>query len=151
MITTRHRTVLLLSLTATLLASCAAVPHVQPQFAPLAARDIGLGDRPATEIGTDWWTALGDPQLDRIMAEALAHAPSLDAAMARLRSAEAEIAVERAGQRPQVTADIEETRQRLSGKYIIPPPYGGTGRWMGSAQANLSWTIDFAGRQKALV
>src|SRR5215472_16969980 len=37
----------------------------------------------------DWWKAYGDPELDKLMAEALAGAPDLRIAEARLREAEA--------------------------------------------------------------
>jgi NodT family efflux transporter outer membrane factor (OMF) lipoprotein len=134
-----------------LLAGCAAVPHDQPMVKTLSAPSVGLADAGEAAVAGDWWTALGDPQLDRIMAEALAGNPSLSAAMARLRVAEAGIATQKAGLQPQVSVDIDDEYQRFSNKYIIPPPYGGTNHWFGTAQANLSWSLDLAGRQKALV
>jgi NodT family efflux transporter outer membrane factor (OMF) lipoprotein len=148
---TRRPIGLIASFMATLLAGCAAVPQSRPQVAPLTAVQVGLaGDRGA-QIASNWWTALGDPQLDRIMTDALAGNPSLQQAMARLRQANAGIDAEKAGLLPQISADANEMRERLSGKYIIPPPYGGSGQWIGMAQANLAWSLDFAGRQKALV
>jgi len=140
---------LLAGLGATLLAGCAAIPKDQPQVAPLAATGFTATD--VAPVAADWWTALGDPQLDRIMADALTGSPTLAAALARLRAAEAGIAANRAGLLPHVGIDVDEERQRLSEKYIIPPPYGGSTQWVGTAQANLSWTLDFAGKQKALV
>jgi len=142
---------LVVSLAATLLAGCAAVPQSHPQLTSLDAAHVGLSADSETKIASDWWTALGDPQLDRIMADALTGNPSLQQAMARLRQANAGIDAEKAGLLPQVSADANEMRERLSAKYIIPPPYGGSGQWVGMAQANLSWSLDFAGRQKALV
>jgi outer membrane protein TolC len=139
-----------IALMASLLAGCAAVPHDKPAFTPLAAPTMGL-EGPSASVASDWWTAMNDPQLDRIMADALAGNPSLDAAIARLRVAMASIDAGRAGLRPQISADVQETRTRLSEKYIIPPPYGGSTQWVGSAQANLSWSLDLAGKQKAIV
>jgi NodT family efflux transporter outer membrane factor (OMF) lipoprotein len=135
---------------ASLLAGCAAVPHDKPAFMPLAAPTMGL-EGPSASVASDWWTEMNDPQLDRIMADALAGNPSLDAAIARLRVATATIDADRAGLQPQIGADVQETRTRLSEKYIIPPPYGGSTQWVGTAQANLSWSLDLAGKQKALV
>ena len=149
---TFRRSALLAGLVATLLSGCASVPHVQPRVQTFTARSVGLDTASAATPGAgDWWKAFGDPQLDRIMADALAGNPSLDAAMARLRMAQASITASKAGLLPQVSADVQETRQRLSDKYIIPPPYAGTGRWVGTAQANLDWSLDLAGKQKALV
>jgi NodT family efflux transporter outer membrane factor (OMF) lipoprotein len=139
-----------IALMASLLAGCAAVPHDKPAFTPLAAPTMGL-EGPSASVASDWWTAMNDPQLDRIMADALAGNPSLDAAIGRLRVAMASIDAGRAGLRPQISADVQETRTRLSEKYIIPPPYGGSTQWVGSAQANLSWSLDLAGKQKAIV
>ncbi|WP_157217497.1 efflux transporter outer membrane subunit [Flavisphingomonas formosensis] len=142
---------LLAAMTMSLLAGCAAVPKDQPRIAPLAAATTGLTATDIAPIPADWWTALGDAQLDRIMADAMAGSPTLAAALARVRAAEAGIAANRAGLLPHLGVDVDEERQRLSEKYIIPPPYGGSTQWVGTAQANLSWTLDFAGKQKALV
>lgn len=141
----------LLGLVALLLSGCASVPHVEPQVQTFTARSVGLGAAEPAPAAGDWWKAFNDPQLDRIMADALAGNPSLDAAMARLRTAQASIAANKAALLPQISADVQETRERLSGKYIIPPPYGGSSRWVGTAQANLDWSLDLAGKQKALV
>lgn len=147
----RRRPALIAGLVATLLSGCAAVPKVQPQVHAVSAAAVGLGDAAPLPSAGDWWHGFGDPQLDRIMAEALADNPSLDAAMARLARAQAAIAVNKAGLLPQLSGDASTIRQRLSEKYIIPPPYGGSTRWVGSAQANLDWSLDLAGRQKALI
>lgn len=136
---------------AILLAGCAPVPHIEPAARPLAANDVGIAQGIAAAPAETWWTAIGDPQLDRLMTDALAANPTLAEAQARVRLALASIEVNRAGQRPTIDVDVEEQRTRLSEKSVIPPPYGGSTVWMGSAQANLSWSLDLAGRQAALV
>lgn len=145
-------------LLAMLLAGCAAVPHDEPASVALEGGHLGLTDPGqagnagiAVPVATDWWRTMGDPQLDRIMTDALAGNPDLAQAQARIRLAEAQLAANRAGQLPQVGIDADEQRERLSEKYIIPPPYGGSTVWMGSAQANLSWSADLAGKQAAMV
>lgn len=102
-------------------------------------------------LAPDWWTALGDRQLDAIMAAALAGNPSLDAAMARLRAARAMLAESDAAAAPQVALDASLQRQRLSGRSTIPPPYAGSTLWIASAQAALDWNLDLFGRQVALI
>ena len=131
---------------ALVLAGC-AVPNVKPAVAPIAPASVGLGSLNAPTIAGDWWTALGDPQLNRIVTDALSGSPTLDAAMARVRGARSVLAAAHAEDQPQITADANEQFERLSSVYIIPPPYGGTFRWVGQAQANLSWNLDFWGRQ----
>ncbi|CAN5119110.1 AdeC/AdeK/OprM family multidrug efflux complex outer membrane factor [soil metagenome] len=147
----QRRLPLSIAFSALLLAGCASVPTLKPAGQPLAAADVGLHPGIDVQIAPDWWTAMGDPQLDRLMADALAGNPTLAQAQARLRQAQASLAVNRAGQLPQLGVDGEETRERFSEKYIIPPPYGGSTQWVGSTQANLSWALDLAGRQAALV
>ena len=46
---------------------------------------------------------------------------------------------------------MQEQYQRFSERYIIPPPYGGTSSFLGTAQTNLSYSLDLAGRQRALI
>jgi NodT family efflux transporter outer membrane factor (OMF) lipoprotein len=140
-----------IALSAILLSGCAAVPKLTAVGQPLAAADVGLQPGAGISIAPEWWTAMGDDQLDRLMSDALSGNPTLAEAQARLHMAQASIAANRAGLLPQASVDADEERQRFSEKYIIPPPYGGSSQWVGTAQANLSWSLDLAGRQKALV
>ena len=56
----------------------------------------------------------------------IANNPTLAGALARMRAAQAELAVNQAEDLPQVTLDGSEQRTLFSKDYIIPPPYGGT-------------------------
>jgi NodT family efflux transporter outer membrane factor (OMF) lipoprotein len=142
---------LLAALIASLLAGCAAVPDVRPEVGQAGAAAMGLaGGQPVT-VAPDWWTAIGDPQLDRLMADALAGSPTLAEAAARLRVARAAVDRGRAGLHPQVTGLASEQQQLFSGRSVIPPPYGGSWQWVGSTEADLDWSLDLAGRQKAAV
>ncbi len=138
------------AMAAMLLAGCAALPHIKPQVAQVQEGALGL-DTQAAPIGADWWTAFRDPQLDKLVTMGLAGNPTLDAALARLRAAQAEVQVQHAGQLPQVDADGSVVHQQLSDKYIIPPPFGGTHQTISTVQANLSWDLDLFGRQRSLV
>ena len=59
---------------------------------------------------------------------------------------QAELAVDRAEDRPQVTLDGSEQRVLFSKDYIIPPPFGGTYHWYGSLTANLELEPGFLGQ-----
>ncbi len=85
------------------------------------------------------------------MQQALADNPSLAQAIARVREAQSLADVAQAGLAPYVSFDGQETRRRLSGHDPIPKPYPGTTQWQGSVGLNLLWTIDFWGRQAALL
>lgn len=138
------------ALTALLLAGCAAVPHDPPQVAQVQPGTLGLGAQPVA-LDADWWTAFGDPQLDRLITMGLADNPTLAGALGRVRAAEAAVDVRRAEQRPQVTVDGQSTYQRFAERYIYPPPYAGAAWPITTVQANLSWNLDLFGRQRAMV
>src|SRR5436190_22263744 len=134
-----------LLLTAPLLTSCVDTPPTTPQVTEIAQSGLGLTGSAAPHAPRDWWKAFQDPQADRLAASVIANNPTLAAALARMRAAQAEVAVNRAEDRPQVTFDGSEQRVLFSKDYIIPPPYGGSYRWFGSLTANLNWNLDFWG------
>ncbi|MGU3317104.1 efflux transporter outer membrane subunit [Sphingomonas sp. M6A6_1c] len=133
-----------------LLGGC-AIPASPPAVAPVAPASLGLTGAAAPVVADDWWTGFGDPQLDRIVADATGGNPTLAAALARIAQAQAVLSSRRADTGPDVTLDANEQLQRLSGRYIIPPPYGGSVRFVGQTQANLTWNLDLFGRQKAAI
>ncbi|HUO91780.1 MAG TPA: efflux transporter outer membrane subunit [Rhizomicrobium sp.] len=131
-----------------LLAAC--VPDgIVPQQTEIQPNTLGLGNEPAPKIETGWWAGLGDPGLNRLMADALAGNPSLGEALARLRAAKAGMEEANSQLYPHVNFDANEQYTRFSNRYIIPPPFGGTFRWFGTIQGDLSWEIDFWGKQAA--
>ncbi len=134
-----------------LLVGCVPISGIKPQSIAVQSQGLGLGAETAPAIDARWWEAMADPQLDRLMDAALADNPTLDAAMARLRGAQAVLAEQDAARLPQIDADASLLRDRLSGEYEIPPPFAGTTRWIATAQANISWNLDFWGRQSALI
>lgn len=132
-----------------LLAGC--VPDVAPNQTPLKQGELGLGAAPTPRLDDQWWRAFNDPALDQIVKESLKGNPTLAQAMARLRESEAAVDAARSQQFPQVSFDAQEQRVQLSGRYTIPPPFGGNTQWIGTFGANLSWYLDFWGREAALV
>jgi NodT family efflux transporter outer membrane factor (OMF) lipoprotein len=136
------------ALTALLLAGC-ATPHEAPRVAEVAPQALGLDPQTAS-IDARWWTAFGDPQLDRLIDAGLAGNPSLDTALARVRLAEAQIQNQRAGLLPQVSGSGQANRGRIGDKFL-PAPIGGSDVNIGLAVANLSWDLDLFGRQHATV
>lgn len=136
--------------TAALLAGC-AIPASKPLVAPVPVATLELSDTPAPLIATDWWRSFGDPQLNGIVTDAVTGNPTLDAALARVRQAEALLSTQRANTGPDVALDAQEQVARLSGRYTIPPPYAGTVRAVGTTQLSLNWNLDLFGRQKAAI
>jgi len=85
---------LLAAAIALILSGCMVGPdyHGAPQVTPAARNFVraaaGTG---AAEPEARWWTALNDPQLDRLIDETLAANPGVDAARARVREARANL------------------------------------------------------------
>lgn len=141
---------LLLAITVTL-AACVTPPKNEPQLQPLADATVGLGTANAPVVQDRWWEQYGDPQFDRLVTTALEHNPSLQQTLARLRVAQAQVQLVAAQRSPGVSLNGQEQRSRLPEQYLIPPPYGGGTYWSGQLLANLSWDLDFWGRQAALI
>ncbi len=133
------------------LGGCVSSPSTTPRETAHKPDTLGLGVAAAPPVADDWWKAFGDPQLDALVDRALDGSPSLASALARMRQAQAELSASRAATYPQVTFDAEEQRERFSNTYIYPPPYAGTTRWIGTVQANFSWSLDFFGKEQAAI
>jgi NodT family efflux transporter outer membrane factor (OMF) lipoprotein len=142
--------------------ACAACVHDPATVAherPLSAQDVGLAGADtsaapgtiATPHPSGWWHELGDPQLDRLVATALARNPGLAGALARVRSAEQQAAVAGSTRSPQVGLDGDAARTRVSENYLFPPPYGGGTYWDARLGFTLGWQLDFWGRQAAFI
>ena len=96
-----------------------------------------------------WWTALGDPQLDRLIEEALAGSPSLEEAQARTRLALAAARSAQAARLPAVGLSGSSTRELFPEHSLIPPPYGGTWNTLNELQATLGFELDLWGKNRA--
>ncbi|MGW8273432.1 AdeC/AdeK/OprM family multidrug efflux complex outer membrane factor [Xanthomonas axonopodis] len=93
------------------LAACASSRGLNPQGTVLdpstlhaertLAQQTALS--PAAWPASDWWRALGDAQLDALIAEGLQHSPSLAAADARLHQAQARIGSAQAERGPSLS------------------------------------------------
>ncbi len=134
-----------------LLTACVAAPPAEPQVKEIAPAGLGLGTAKVPALQTAWWKSFGDPQVDRLADLLVKDNPTLTAAIARIRSAQSQWSVARADNLPQANLEGQDQRELLSKDFIIPPPYAGTYRWFGQVEANLSWSLDFWGKQAALI
>jgi NodT family efflux transporter outer membrane factor (OMF) lipoprotein len=138
-----------------LLSSCASVPVVAPGPALLPAERIGSQTLtgPTTDWPADeWWHRYQDAQLDRLMDEAIANAPSLEIAAARLRRAEAMIDERRSADLPQLTLGGAFGEAKAS--YWNGVPYSGVPKGVNDAASvrlGMDWSIDFFGRNKSAI
>ncbi len=138
-------------LSALLLSACVSAPPTTPQASQIAPQSLGLSGPAAPHFDDAWWRAFHDPQVDHLAELILSGNPTLQGALARIRAAQAQLSGARADDLPQMTLDGQEQRLLFSKDYIIPPPFGGTYQWYGQVAANLSWNLDFWGKQAAII
>jgi NodT family efflux transporter outer membrane factor (OMF) lipoprotein len=139
-----------------LLAACANFDGLSPSArlatpTSLAAKD-SLAVMPTTGHAWPadaWWKAYGDPQLDALVAEALAGSPTLGAARARIQQADALAAAADSGRQPRLGVGAAMDRQRYSENGLFPPPIAGATMTSGQLALNFSYEFDFWGRQRA--
>ena len=105
---------------ALLLAGCAAIPKLgeapvaKPASAYATAQSLAA---PAADWPTDqWWKAYGDPQLDKLVDEALAGSPTLAQAEARVRQAQARAQQSRAATLPTLDLNAQAAELRRAGR-----------------------------------
>jgi len=131
------------------LGGCAwMAPSTEP-VAQLDAARLGLQGTTVTWPDTQWWRRYGDPQLDALVAEALANNPSMTAAQARLAQANAAVRGARAPLFPSVDANYNLTRQHLSENYIYQPPLAGGVSSDNRLALDFSYELDFWGKNRA--
>ena len=137
------------ALAALLLAGCANMSGIETTAQLRDAAALGLpAPAEALSPAPDWWAALGDPQLDRLVNAALAGNPNLRVAAARVTKARAAQAIAEAAYAPQVNGQLDLNRQSFSSNYIYPPPLGGSTQTLGNLQINGGWEIDFFGKHE---
>ncbi|PWK92472.1 efflux transporter outer membrane subunit [Fulvimonas soli] len=136
------------------LAACASSGGLHPDGKPLdpaglkAGRSLA-GLSPAAWPAEDWWTGLGDPQLDRLIAEALADNPSLAAADARARQAQAQAGAADAERGPTVNAGASVAGARIPTTVLPADAGGGHFAWAKYGYASFSWGLDLWGGKRA--
>ncbi len=106
---------------ALLLAACAGL---KPDYTkPAVDLPAGWRDAPADGVqarDARWWKVYGDPVLDRLVDEALAHNANVMLAIARVDEARAALSATSADQRPQVNAGANRSRTRVSQRGPTP-------------------------------
>jgi NodT family efflux transporter outer membrane factor (OMF) lipoprotein len=141
---------------AMVVAGCASTgglaPSADVRDANALAAQRALSDAavsPAAWPKTDWWKTFDDPQLDALIDEALAGAPTLRIAAARARKALAAADVDHAALLPRVDAGASSTRQRFAEHGLAPPPLAGTTQTLNELQVTGSWELDLWGRNRS--
>ena len=98
------------------------------------------------EIPSEWWELFHSEQLDRLIRQALAGSPTLEAARAALREAQENLRA-RTGTvyYPGVDGNLSATRQQFTGASFGQPATGGNTFSLFNASVNVSYVLDLFG------
>ena len=153
-----------------LLSSCAMGPSVQRPGAPDTGR-YTAGEQPAATAAAGgeageaqrfvsgaaaparWWESFRCASLNALVAQALAHSPTVLEARARLRQAEADFSAQARGTLyPGADAQLGVTRQKVDpAAFGIPNVPSAAPFTLYNAQVNVSYTLDLFGANRRLL
>jgi NodT family efflux transporter outer membrane factor (OMF) lipoprotein len=129
------------------LVSCVTPPRDLERQPMVGDAGLGLSGAVVAPAADGWWRGFDDPQLNRLVDDALRDSPTLAEARARLRAAVAEADAVHAGLLPRANLDASVQRAHAPQNYFIPPPLAGEPSWVGQVGATLSWDLDVWGRR----
>jgi len=122
--------------------------------AATASTGVAGGEAQHFRVGADlsgqWWTLFGSDQLNGLILEAMKNYPDIAAQQAALRSAAENVRAEQGVFFPQVSANAQFSREKVSGAAIAPGfPSFITSVYQ--ANVDVSYTLDlFGGERRAL-
>lgn len=140
-----RKTVIALALIS--LSGCAAIPELRGLKADLPAAWPLEAGKPSAQVAADWWKAFGDPQLDALIQEALAHNADVRLAAARMEEARANLGLARSKQALQAQGIVDVSRSRRT--EVGATPAGGSpvnNTYMAKLEA--AYELDLWGRYR---
>lgn len=151
---TSHRGALFTLFGAALLAGCAGTGGLHsnavatdPASLHVERSVAGVKKDVAAWPQQDWWKAIGDPQLDRLVDEALAGNPDMALADARVRAALAAAGAADAARKPTLNAGASVSGARVPP--LLPPLASGHFGVIKYGYLSFKWDIDLWGGKRA--
>ena len=103
------------------------------------------------DVPPDWWTCYRSPELNALIGQALQNNPTLQAALATLRSAKETVYAQEGKFFPLAQANFNPTRQRSSEAIAPVPANGSTVFDLDTAQLQVGYTFDVWGLNRRTV
>jgi NodT family efflux transporter outer membrane factor (OMF) lipoprotein len=135
------------------LAGCVSSGGVHPDGTPIDPATLkaehslaGVNVSPAAWPTTDWWTGLGDAQLDALITEALQNNPGLGVADARARAAQAEAGIADAARGPSVNGGAAIAGARPPAVLLGDKAHFAMAKY---GYASFKWDLDLWGGKRA--
>jgi NodT family efflux transporter outer membrane factor (OMF) lipoprotein len=142
-----------MALGALLVAACVSPAGIQSTASMQSASQLATSRSLLAQGGQwptlDWPTQIGGVALQKLVDEALADNPGLQAAATRLDAAAALADATRAAAGPTIGAGFSSTYQRYTENGIIPPPLAGKRKSDNQLLLNFAYDFDFWGRHAA--
>jgi NodT family efflux transporter outer membrane factor (OMF) lipoprotein len=136
------------------ISGCIGTGGIAPQGKALPANSLAIdaairnADRDAAWPATQWWKAYGDAQLDRWIDLAVAGAPGLAIAAARVRQAKALAGVAESAESVQISSDASIKRHDwATDQFYGPGALANSTTWDNNASLGLRYSLDFWGRE----
>ncbi|GAA0887372.1 efflux transporter outer membrane subunit [Rhodanobacter soli] len=133
------------------LAACASGGGLHPDGTPIDPSTL-KAERSLAHLSaaawpsTDWWSGLGDPQLDALIAEALRDNPGLGVADARARAAQAEAGIADAARGPSVNGGAAVAGARPPAALLGDKAHFALAKY---GYASFKWDLDLWGGKRA--
>ncbi|HET7610912.1 MAG TPA: efflux transporter outer membrane subunit [Rhodanobacteraceae bacterium] len=150
----RHRSGLVVFLVAGALGGCASTGGLHPEATPKAPQDLHAGQSlagvkidAAAWPDQNWWKAIGDPQLDKLVDEAIAGNPGMTLADARVRAALAAANAADASRKPTLNGGASVAGARVPP--IMPPIANGHFGVIRYGYLSFDWNFDLWGGKRA--
>lgn len=144
----------LVFLAALILGGCASTGGLHSEATPLspdalhAQRSLaGVQQDAAAWPHQDWWKAIGDAQLDQLVAEALADNPDMTLVDARVRAALAAAGAAAAARKPTLNGGASSSGARVPP--LLPPIASGHFGVINYGYLSFKWNIDLWGGKRA--
>ncbi|WP_310725019.1 TolC family protein, partial [Burkholderia multivorans] len=140
------------SLAALVLAACATPGDRAPRATRVDPATVASGLETSASRSAwprdDWWRAWHDPQLDTLVADAIAGNPAIRVAQARADRFVELARIAGATRYPSAAVDADFSRTRFA-RYASPSPPGGNTVWNSSVGADLRYALDLWGKHRA--